>query len=110
MDKQKETLEDLIKQNTNNIDYYKTLETQIREVESEKEKVKQEYIKIKEEKEKMRIVRQKLASMKLELEKEKKEFEEQKHKIKVECLDIDKYFENDDVEVKEGKCEENNIQ
>jgi ABC-type bacteriocin/lantibiotic exporter with double-glycine peptidase domain len=78
MDKQKETLEDLIKQNTNNIEYYKTLETQIREVESEKEKVQQEYTKIKEEKEKMRIVRQKLAAMKLDLEKEKKEFEEQK--------------------------------
>jgi len=111
MDKQKETLEDLIKQNTNNIEYYKTLETQIREVESEKEKVQQEYKKIKEEKEKMRIVRQKLAAMKLDLEKEKREFEEQKHKMKVECLDIDKYFEND-VEVKEGQveCDEDNIQ
>jgi hypothetical protein len=109
MDKQKETLEDLIKQNTNNIEYYKTLETQIREVESEKEKVQQEYKKIKEEKEKMRIVRQKLAAMKLDLEKEKKEFEEQKHKMKVECLDIDKYFEND-VEVKECEGEGDNIQ
>jgi hypothetical protein len=99
MDKQKETLEDLIRQNTNNIEYYKTLETQIRDVESEKEKIQQEYKKIKEEKEKMRIVRQKLAAMKLELEKEKREFEEQKHKIKVESLDIDKYFENEDTEI-----------
>jgi hypothetical protein len=107
MDKQKETLEDLIKQNTNNIEYYKTLETQIREVESEKEKVQQEYKKIKEEKEKMRIVKQKLAAMKVELEREKREFEEQKHKIKVEALDIDKYFENEE-SVVEG--EGDNIQ
>lgn len=107
MDKQKETLEDLIHQNTTNIEYYKTLEKQIREVESEKAKIQEEYKKIKEEKEKMRIVRQKLAAMKLELEKEKQQFEEEKNKIKVESLDIDKYFDNDSPDI---ELERDNIQ
>ena len=107
MDKQKETLEDLIRQNTDNIDYYKTLENEIREVESEKEKIQEEYTKIKEEKEKMRIVRQKLAAMKLDLQKEKQQFEEEKNKIKVESLDIDKYFDNDSPDI---ESEGDNIQ
>lgn len=81
------------------IEHYKTLEKQIREVESEKAKIEEEYKKIKEEKEKMRIVRQKLAAMKLDLQKEKQQFEEEKNKIKVESLDIDKYFDNDSPEI-----------
>jgi hypothetical protein len=92
--KKQEELDGLIEQNTNNIEYYKTLEKEIREVESEKEKIQEEYKKMKEEKEKMRIVRQKLAAMKLDLQKEKQQFEEEKHKIKVESLDIDEYFDN----------------
>jgi hypothetical protein len=92
INQQKEELQKLKNENTEKIDYYKSLELKIKDVEKQQLKIEEEKKAIKEEKSKMMIVKQKLSDMKLEIEKERKELEKEKTKNKIENVDIDKYF------------------
>ena len=91
---EKEELERLKNENIEKIEYYKSLEQQIKDIEDEKQKLI-------EEKNKMKIVKEKLTLMKKQFENEKKQFENEKIKFEnekkqfqINNVDVDNYFDD----------------
>ena len=76
--KQKDELQKLKDENVTKIEYYKSLELKINDIEKQEQKLDEERKKLMEEKNKMMIVKRKLTVMKAEIEKEKNDLEKEK--------------------------------
>lgn len=93
INQQKEELQKLTDENIAKIEYYKSLELKIIDIEKQEKQIIEDNKKIQEDKNNLMIVKKRLSVMKTEIEKEKKELEKEKNKHKLENFDMDKYFD-----------------
>lgn len=94
IEKTKEELQIILDANGNRekLEYYKSLEIEIADIENQRLEIQREKQKIKEEKEKLDYVKQKLIKMKADIDNERKQFEGEKTRLNMSQLDIDKYL------------------
>ena len=91
---QKQHLQSLIDENAAKIEYYRSLEEQIRKVEDDKRANEEERLKLKEGKDLLSMAKQKLAGMRADIERERQQLEEDKTKFKADNFDMDDFLEN----------------
>ena len=94
IEKTKEELQIILDANGNRekLEYYKSLEIEIADIENQRLEIQREKRKIKEEKQKLDYVKQKLIKMKADIDNERKQFESEKIRLNMSQLDIDKYL------------------
>jgi hypothetical protein len=94
IEKTKEELQIILDANGNRekLEYYKSLEIEIADIENQRLEIQREKKKIKEEKEKLDYVKQNLIKMKADIDNERKQFESEKTILNMSHLDIDKYL------------------
>jgi ATP-dependent Lon protease len=94
IEKTKEELQIILDANGNRekLEYYKSLEIEIADIENQRLEIQREKKKIKEEKQKLDYVKQKLIKMKADIDNERKQFESEKTRLNMSQLDIDKYL------------------
>jgi hypothetical protein len=91
--KQKDNLKQLVDENTAKIDYYRSLDEQIKWIDAEKLAIEEEKAKLNEQKTLLAIAKQKISAMKTDAERERLQLEEEKAKFKAENFDMDKFLE-----------------